>query len=79
MLVLSRRDGEEIVIGKDVVIKVLASNGGRVRIGIEAPRSVAIRRAELCQDMSDDHAQFRGTYAPVTTEANISMMAGCIH
>ena len=47
MLVLSRRDGEEIVIGDDIVVKVLSIDGGRVRVGIEAPMSVQIRRSEL--------------------------------
>jgi carbon storage regulator len=47
MLVLSRRDGQEIVLGKDIVIKILSIDGGRVRIGIEAPLSVQVRRSEL--------------------------------
>jgi carbon storage regulator len=47
MLVLSRRLGESIVLGDDVVITVLAVAGGRTRLGIEAPRSVPIQRAEL--------------------------------
>jgi carbon storage regulator len=47
MLVLSRRDGEEIVIGDDIVVKVLSIDGGRVRVGIEAPMNVQIRRSEL--------------------------------
>jgi carbon storage regulator len=47
MLVLSRRDGQEIVVGDDIVIKVLSIDGGRVRVGIEAPMNVQIRRAEL--------------------------------
>jgi carbon storage regulator len=47
MLVLSRRDGQEIVLGDDIVIKVLSIDGGRVRIGIEAPQSVQVRRSEL--------------------------------
>ncbi len=47
MLVLSRRDGQEIVLGEDIVIKVLSIDGGRVRIGIEAPQSVPVRRSEL--------------------------------
>jgi carbon storage regulator len=47
MLVLSRRDGEQILIGDNVVIKVLAISHGRVRVGIEAPREVQVRRSEL--------------------------------
>ena len=47
MLVLSRKIGESIVIGGGVTVTVLAVNGQQVRLGIEAPRAVSIRRAEL--------------------------------
>lgn len=47
MLVLSRKPGEEIVIGQDVSIRVLAIHGGRVRVGITAPAAMPIRREEL--------------------------------
>lgn len=47
MLVLSRKPGESIRIGEDVIVTVSEIKGGRVRIGIEAPDSVRIRRDEL--------------------------------
>jgi carbon storage regulator len=47
MLVLSRRIGESVVIGNDVTVTVLEVRGDVVRIGIDAPRSVAVHRAEL--------------------------------
>jgi carbon storage regulator len=47
MLVLSRRSGESIVIGDDIVITVVSVQGGRVRLGIQAPRSVGVNRSEL--------------------------------
>jgi carbon storage regulator len=47
MLVLSRKANEVICIGPDTYITVLAIQGGKVRLGIEAPRDVPIRRAEL--------------------------------
>jgi carbon storage regulator len=47
MLVVTRRAGEGIVIGKDVHITVIWTKGGKVRFGISAPRSVEVRRAEL--------------------------------
>jgi carbon storage regulator len=49
MLVLTRRLGEEIVIAGDIRITVVAIEGNRVRIGVEAPRSVAVQRRELLQ------------------------------
>lgn len=47
MLVLSRRDNQKIFIGDDITITLVEVKGGRVRIGIDAPREVLIRRAEL--------------------------------
>jgi len=47
MLVLTRKNGEQLVIGRDVVVTVLAVNGGRVRLGIQAPGEVTVHRAEI--------------------------------
>ena len=47
MLVLTRKREQRIVIGDNIVIKVLAIHGGRVRLGIEAPAEVSIKREEL--------------------------------
>jgi carbon storage regulator CsrA len=47
MLVLSRKVGERILIGEDIVVSVLASSGSQIRLGIEAPRKVTIQRQEL--------------------------------
>jgi carbon storage regulator len=47
MLVLTRKLGEKIVIGSDITITVVAINGGKVRIGIEAPKEVPVIRSEL--------------------------------
>ncbi|GAA4469290.1 carbon storage regulator [Novipirellula rosea] len=47
MLVLSRKVGETIQIGSDVLLTINRVAGGRVQIGIVAPREVAIRRGEL--------------------------------
>lgn len=46
MLVLTRRSGESIAIGDDIRIRVLRTNGSRVRIGIEAPSDVRIVREQ---------------------------------
>jgi carbon storage regulator len=47
MLVLSRKSGQRLVIDDDIVITVLKVRGNQVRIGIEAPASVRIRREEV--------------------------------
>lgn len=47
MLVLSRKKNERIVIGQNIVVQVIRVTGGAVRLGIEAPLEVSIRRDEL--------------------------------
>ncbi len=47
MLVLGRRKGEKIVIGEGIVVTVVTIQGERVRLGIEAPPEVSIRREEI--------------------------------
>ena len=56
MLVLSRKPGERILIGESVVLTVTAMKGGRVRLGFEAPRDVAIVREELGGRPARGHA-----------------------
>lgn len=51
MLVLTRRAGESIVIGNDVVITVLEIRGGQIRLGVDAPRNLAVHRAEIYQQV----------------------------
>lgn len=47
MLVLSRKPGEQIRVGDNITITVVEVRGNRVKIGIEAPRSVGVVRSEL--------------------------------
>ncbi len=49
MLVLTRRPGEEIVINGNIRVTLVSVHGDRVRIGIVAPRSVVVDRAEISQ------------------------------
>ena len=49
MLVLSRKLDESIVIGDDIVIKVVSIDNGVVKLGIEAPKDISIIRDELIQ------------------------------
>jgi carbon storage regulator len=48
MLVLTRGVGEELVIGDNIRVQVVSIQGGRVRIGIEAPPEITVDRAEIC-------------------------------
>lgn len=47
MLVLTRKQAEMIRIGENIVVKVIATGRGKVKIGIEAPNDVRVMRAEL--------------------------------
>jgi carbon storage regulator len=52
MLVLTRKKGEKIYIGDGVTLKVLQLSSGSVRLGIDAPKEVAVTRAELARPVS---------------------------
>jgi carbon storage regulator len=47
MLVLSRRESQRIRLGESIVLTIVRVNGDRVRVGIEAPADIRVRRAEL--------------------------------
>jgi carbon storage regulator len=49
MLVLSRKESEQIRIGDNIVIKVIQLQGNRVRIGVEAPKEIPVVRTELLE------------------------------
>ena len=47
MLVVTRKANEEVVIDGEIVVKVISTSNGRVKIGIEAPKNVRIVRGEI--------------------------------
>lgn len=51
MLVLSRKLGETIVIGNDIVVTVVRLGGEKVRLGITAPKGVAVHREEVYREI----------------------------
>ena len=55
MLVLTRRPGESIVVGQDIVITVIEIKGGQVRIGIDAPREVDVYREEIYEQVRQEN------------------------
>jgi len=47
MLILTRRAGESLIIGDDIIINILGVKGNQARIGIEAPKDVSVHREEI--------------------------------
>ena len=51
MLVLTRKSGEKIRIGKDIIVSVVSKGYGPLKLGIEAPREISIYREEIYQSV----------------------------
>ena len=66
MLVLSRKVGEKILVGNNIVLTVVEVNGNRVRLGIEAPRDMAVVRGELVGKGRDLDAEMPKPQNPKT-------------
>ena len=56
MLVLSRKCEQSLLVGDDIIITVLAIDGERVKLGIDAPRSVPVVRSEVFEQMKSANA-----------------------
>jgi carbon storage regulator len=56
MLILTRRVGESLMVGDEVTVTVLGVKGNQVRIGVNAPRDVAVHREEIYNRIQDDQA-----------------------
>lgn len=65
MLILTRRVGESLMIGDHVSVTILGVKGNQVRIGINAPKDVAVHREEIYQRIHHD--------APSSHESEISI------
>lgn len=69
MLVLSRRPGQSILIGKDIEVVVLGSDGVQVRIGIRAPREVTVLRRELLKQVEEENRRASSGTIGVSVES----------
>ncbi len=67
MLVLTRKSNQSIMIGDDVEVTIRAISGEKVRVGIDAPKSVPVFRKEVWIDMAEDRRESAGTAGPPTS------------
>ena len=54
MLVITRREGQNLMIGDEVIVTIVEVKGGQVRIGIKAPLSVSVHREEVWRRIEDE-------------------------
>ena len=73
MLVLTRKKGERVLIGDDIVVTVIDVRGDGVRIGFDAPRGVKIQRAEVIRAVTEAN-----TEAAANTTVTPDLMAGLL-
>jgi carbon storage regulator len=69
MLVLTRRNGQSIRIGDDIILTILESSRDQVRIGIRAPRSVGVHREEVYEEILVANRSAANVDEDVTPEA----------
>ena len=70
MLVLSRKKNESIIIDGKIEIKIIESEDGRVRIGIEAPKEIQIHRKEVFDEIEKENK------ASVSSKLNLDKLKG---
>jgi len=63
MLILTRRVGETLMIGDEVTVTVLGVKGNQVRIGVNAPKEVAVRREEIYERIKREQQDNLGNAA----------------
>ena len=65
MLILTRRVGETVMIGNEVTVTVLGVKGNQVRIGVNAPKDVAVHREEIYERIKREEDQDGRSGSPV--------------
>jgi carbon storage regulator len=72
MLIITRRPGERIMLGDDIVLHVMEIVGNSVRVGIQAPRSLPVYREEIWEAVKEENraaAQLTPESLPTPTQA----------
>ena len=76
MLILTRRVGETVMIGNDVTVTILGVKGNQVRVGVNAPRDVAVHREEIFERIKREGQQDGPVEASSSTTTSTSRGAG---
>ena len=66
MLILTRRVGETVMIGNDVTVTVLGVKGNQVRVGVNAPKEVAVHREEIYERIKREEQAGTGARNPAS-------------
>jgi carbon storage regulator len=61
VLIITRRAGEKIMLGDDVIVEVVEVSGSSVRLGIQAPRSLPVYREEIWRSVKQENAAAAAT------------------
>jgi carbon storage regulator len=71
MLILTRRVGETLVIGDDVTVTVLGVRGNQIRLGVNAPKDVAVHREEIYQRIQNEEDSKKSTESSENDEIDV--------
>ncbi len=63
MLVVTRKKGERVLIGDEIVVTILDVRRDGIRVGVDAPRGIRIQRAEVVEALAEANAEAAGTAA----------------
>ena len=74
MLILTRKPGQSVMFGDDVIITILNSNKSQIKIGIEAPKEISVYREEITHEIKGNenflkHSRCKSCVAPSNTKA----------
>jgi carbon storage regulator len=72
MLILTRRAGEALRIGDEIEVTVMAVNGSQVRLGINAPRNIAVDREEIAERKRRDREALAARAKPAGPKVTLA-------
>ena len=70
MLILTRRVGEKLIIGDDIIVTILSLKGNQIRVGIDAPREVEVHRQEVFDRIQKEKEREKLSVVPSSGKFN---------